>query len=157
MVESTASLAPPLRIALGVPAGVLATLAMDVAMARLPAGEGPPKVAASVLTKQPLDAAPARLATVVHYVAGLLTGPLFVTLLLFGEALVGVGPLAYAISGAALYVLMVGFFQVVPLPLADAPAERRSQVGRAWAVEALVYVVVVVPLAWVGAEAVGLL
>ena len=79
----------PLRFLLGVAAGLAATLVMDAAMARLPEGETPPSVAAGVLTDTPPRNAPGRLAAAVHYLAGGLTGPLFVWLLFCVEAVLG--------------------------------------------------------------------
>jgi hypothetical protein len=52
-------------------------------------GETPPFVAAGVLTETAPDEASARLASVVHYLAGGLSGPRFVWLLLTSEALLG--------------------------------------------------------------------
>jgi len=155
MVELTASLAPPLRVVLGVPAGVLATLAMDVAMARLPEGDTPPRVASGVLTDRHPDEAPGRLATAAHYLAGLLTGPLCVVLVLLVEGLLGVSARSYLVAAVVLYLLMTGFFVLVVLPRPDVLPDRVSGIRRAWAVEAAVYVVVVVVLAWVGAQVVA--
>ncbi|ELZ29582.1 hypothetical protein C473_14267, partial [Halorubrum distributum JCM 10247] len=78
-------------LALGPVVGLVATLAMDVAMARLPEGATAPKVAAGVLTDTPVDDAPERLATWVHYVAGGGSGLLFVGLVAAVEAALGVG------------------------------------------------------------------
>ncbi len=139
-----------LRFPLGVLAGVVATLAMDAAMARLPEGATPPTVAAGVLTETHPDAAPGRLAAAVHYLAGGLTGPLFVWLLLAGEALLGVGPLATALSALLLIVLMIGFFVLVVLPRAGLQRGRRRTVARDWAVSAAVYCAVLVPLVAAG-------
>ncbi|PSQ38150.1 hypothetical protein BRD13_06835 [Halobacteriales archaeon SW_5_70_135] len=129
-------------------AGMVATRAMDLAMARLPEGETPPRVASGVLTGRDPAVAPARLAAVVHHVAGSLTGGLFVTLLLFAEALLGVSPVAHAAAVVALYGLMVGFFALVPLPRADLPRERVRRVVRDWAVVAAVYLAVLVGVTW---------
>lgn len=154
MVE-TAPLAPPLRLLLAVPAGVAATLGMDLVMARVPEGWTPPTVASGVLTRRHPDTAPDRLATVVHYAAGLLTGPLYVTLLLLAEALIGVSPTTYLLTAAVLLVLMVGFFVGVVLPRPALSSQRRAAVGRAWAASAVAYVLVVTPLAWAGAQLVA--
>lgn len=139
-----------LRFPLGALAGVVATLAMDAAMARLPEGATPPTVAAGVLTESHPDAAPRRLASAVHYLAGGLTGPLFVWLLLAGEALLGPGVVAAALSTLLLLALMVGFFVLVVLPRAGFPRERSRAVARDWAVSAAVYCAVLVPLVVAG-------
>jgi len=137
----------PLRFVVGLAAGVLAVLAMDLVMPRLPEGETTPFVASGVLTDTPPDAAPARLATVVHYLAGLLTGPLFVWLLLSSETLLGGPGTVPALAAAAvLYVLMVAFFAVVVLPQSRVADNRRRPIVRDWAVCAAVYVVVLVPV-----------
>ncbi|MFB6304717.1 MAG: hypothetical protein ABEH47_06090 [Haloferacaceae archaeon] len=137
----------PLRFVGGLVGAVVATLAMDAVMPRLAEGETPPFVAAGVLTERPPDEAPARLASVVHYVAGGLTGPLFVWLLLLVEGLSG-GPslVATATAGVVLYALMVGFFAVVVLPRSLVDASRVGAIRRDWAVDAAVYVVVLVPV-----------
>ena len=155
MVQLTASLEAPLRILLGLLAGVVATRWMDVVMARLPEGETPPFVASGVLTEQAPDTAPARLAAVVHHVAGWLTGSLFVTLLLLTEGVLGgSSAVGYLVTAAALFVLMVGFFVVVVLPRPGLSSDRRSQVGRDWAISAAAYLLALVPLVWLGWTAV---
>lgn len=143
-----AALAPVVRLPLGVLAGVLATLAMDVAAARLPEGRTPPTVAAGVLTRSHPDAAPARLAAAVHYLAGGLTGPLFVWLLLASERLVGgPSPLATGVAAAVLFVLMVTFFVGVVLPRAEGlPRQRVRLVARDWTLSAAAYLAVLVPV-----------
>jgi hypothetical protein len=148
VIERTAPLAPPLRIVLGVAAAVLATRAMDLAMARLPEGETAPQVAAGVLTERRPGEAPGRLAAVVHHAAGWLTGGLFVTLLLFAEAGLGRSPGAYAAAGGLLYPLMVGFFAVVVLPRAALPGDRLRPIVRDWAVVAAVYLLALAGLTW---------
>jgi hypothetical protein len=137
----------PLRFLLGVVAGILATLFMDVVTTRLPEGETPPFVAAGVLTATPPRSAPGRLAGVVHYLAGWLTGPLFVWLLFAMEAIAG-GPsiLTTLLAAAALYLLMVGFFAVVVLPRSRAPPGRVRLIRRDWALSAAAYLLVLVPL-----------
>jgi hypothetical protein len=141
----------PLRFAVGVVAAVLATLVMDRVMARLPEGETPPFVAAGVLTERPPGDAPARLAAVVHYLAGALTGPLFVWLTLASEAVLG-GPSTAAtlLATAVLYPLMVGFFTVVVLPRSQVAADRVAAIRRDWAVAAAAYLLVLVPVVAVG-------
>jgi hypothetical protein len=151
MVES--AFVPPFRIVLGVCTAVVATLAMDVTMARLPEGETPPAVAAAVLTARPVGEAPARLAAAVHYAAGWLTGGLFVTLLLVAEAALGRSPVAYLVTAALLLALMTGFFAGVVLPRARIARRRVRDVVRDWTVSATVYLVVLVALVWAGSAA----
>ncbi|WP_152042673.1 hypothetical protein [Salinigranum salinum] len=145
------ALTVPLRFLVGVVAAVVATLAMDVVMRRLPEGETPPFVAAGVLTESRPDAAPARLADVVHYLAGGLTGPLFVWLSLATEGVLG-GPSLGAVLLAAgvLYVLMVGFFAVVVLPRSTVASHRLGAIRRDWALSAAGYLLVLVPLVTLG-------
>ncbi|MDY6819178.1 MAG: hypothetical protein SVG88_10995 [Halobacteriales archaeon] len=137
----------PVRFLAGVAGGVIATLAMDVVMARLPEGETPPRIAAGVLTESPPTEAPGRLATVVHYLAGGLTGPLCVWLVFASAALFG-GPTLPAILAAVgvLYLLMVGFFVVVVLPRSAVTATRVGAIRRDWAVAAAAYLVVLTPI-----------
>ena len=59
VLVASPSLATPLRVLLGVVAGVLATLAMDLVMARIDEGSTPPRVASGVLTETRPDSAPA--------------------------------------------------------------------------------------------------
>lgn len=150
-VPLVTTLTIPLRFVVGVVAAVVATLAMDVVMARLPEGETPPLVAAGVLTESRPDAAPKRLASVVHYLAGGLTGPLFVWLLLASEGLFG-GPslTATVLAAVILYLLMVGFFVVVVLPQSRLHASRLSRVRVDWAASAAVYLLVLVPIVAIG-------
>lgn len=145
MLQTAPSLAVPLRLAVGVGAGGLALLAMDAAMARLDEGETPPSVAAGVLTGRPPEDAPERLASVVHYLAGLLTGPLFVWLLLTAEALLG-GPSTAATVAATVYALMVAFFVAVVLPRSRVAGQRLGAIRRDWAVSAAAYLLVLVPV-----------
>jgi hypothetical protein len=147
VLDGTASLAVSLRFVAGVLAGVVATLAMDLVMARLPEGATPPSIAAGVLTGTPPDAAPDRLASVVHYLAGFLTGPLFVWLLFAGEGVIGERSVAVTVAAAVvLYVLMVGFFAVVVLPRSLVARERVGAIRRDWAVSAAAYLLVLVAL-----------
>lgn len=144
---ATAPLAVPLRFGAGVVAGVVATFGMDLVMARLPEGTTPPAVASGVLTDRPPGEAPARLATVVHYLAGILTGPLFVWVLFASEGVLGgQSPLTTLAAAAVLYILMVGFFAVVVLPRSQVAAGRVGAIRRDWAVSAATYLVVLVPL-----------
>jgi hypothetical protein len=146
-VELVAS--PVTRFPVGVLAGVLATFVMDGVMRKLPEGETPPSVAAGVLTDRRPDSAPERLGSVVHYLAGWLTGPLFVWLLYASEALVGGLP-AVALATGVLYVLMVGFFVAVVLPRSRLPRRRMEETARNWAVSAAAYVAVLVLLVTLG-------
>lgn len=130
-------------LAVGPTAGLLATLAMDVVMARLPEGSTPPKVAAGVLTGEPVDAAPARLATWVHYVAGAGSGLLFVGIATALGTVLDGSVVTLSVASVVQLALMIGFFAFVPLPRATGvPRGRRARVRRAWAVEATVYVAV---------------
>ncbi|TKX54443.1 hypothetical protein EXE42_08100 [Halorubrum sp. SP3] len=131
-------------LALGPVVGLVATLAMDVVMARLPEGTTAPKVAAGVLTETPVDDAPERLATWVHYVAGGGSGLLFVGLVAATGRVLGAGTaVTVAVAGVALFALMVGFFALVPLPRASGlPRQRLGPIRRDWAASAAAYVVV---------------
>jgi hypothetical protein len=139
--------AVPALILASIAAGVLATLAMDAVMSRIDEGEMPPRIASGVLTGQPPNHAPRRLANVVHYVAGALTGPLFLWLSLVAGLLVEPGALAVVVATLVCYPLMVGFFVLVPLPRAQGLARQRVKgIGQAWAVEAAVYLAVLAPV-----------
>jgi len=140
------SVAVPFRFLIGVVAGVVATLGMDLVMGQLPEGTTPPAVASGILTERTPAEAPGRLASVVHYLAGTLTGPLFVWLLFASEALFGTGVGATLSAAAVLYVLMVGFFAVIVLPRSLVAAGRVPIIRRDWAIVAAVYIVVLVPL-----------
>ena len=131
-------------LALGPIVGLVATLAMDLVMPRLPEGTTAPKVAAGVLTDTPVDDAPERLATWVHYVAGGGSGLLFVGLVVAAGSLLGLGSLAaVAVAGVVQLALMVGFFALVPLPRASGlPRQRLGTIRRDWAVSAATYVFV---------------
>ena len=137
------------RFPIALVAAVAALLAMDWAMARLPEGATPPRVAAGVLTETHPDDAPARLAAVAHYGAGTGTGLLFVYGSLVAETLLGgASALSVAATTLVLYVLMVAFFVVVPLPRAPGLGrDRRRTTARGWAVSAAVYLAVLVPVA----------
>lgn len=142
---------PALRFPLGLLAAVLATLVMDAVMERLPQGETAPRVAAGVLTETHPDDAHPRLASVVHYVAALLTGPLYVYLLYAAEyVLDGPSTTATLAAGVLLLVLMVAFFVGVVLPRSRARLSRRRSIARDWALSALAYVVVLVPVVALG-------
>jgi len=134
--------------------GLLATLAMDPVMARLPGGDDRPEGSpASVLADTPVDDAPERLATWVHYVAGAGSGLLFVGLVAAVGTLTGSGSaVTLALAGFVMVALMVGFFALVPLPRATGLAgQRLSRIRRDWAVSAVVYVAVAAVLVAVAA------
>jgi len=155
LVPIVSSFAVPLRFVVGLVAAVFATLVMDIVMARLPEGDTPPYVAAGVLTETTPGEAHGRLASVVHYLAGGLTGPLFVWFLLSAEALLD-GELLPAAALATLvsYPLMVGFFVLVVLPRSQLPAQRVGVVRRDWAVSAAAYLAVLVPIVAAGSTVV---
>ena len=147
MVSELSMVAPVVRFPIGLAAAVIAVLGMDILMAHTTEGTTPPSVAASVLTGRPVDDAPSRLASAVHYLAGLGTGLLFVYFLLVAEELMGVLS-ATTVGGTAvvLYVLMVGFFILIPLPRATGLDDtRRSQTAMAWAIAAAGYLLVLIP------------
>lgn len=133
--------------------GLLATLAMDPVMERLPEGTTAPKVAASVLTDTPVDDAPERLATWVHYVAGVGSGVLFLGLVTAVGTRTGTGAAAtIAIAALVMVALMVGFFALVPLPRASGVARQRlPRIRRDWAISAAVYVFVAAVLVAIAA------
>jgi hypothetical protein len=137
-----------LRFVIGAVAAVPATLAMDRMMARLPEGETPPFVAAGVLTECPPNDASPRLAAVVHYVAGGLTGPLFVWISLSAEAIAGdPSPATTLLAAAVLYALMIGFFAGVVLPRSRVAADRVAAIRRDWVVAAATYLLALVLVA----------
>ncbi len=145
--DTTPTLAVPLRFLAGVAAGIVATLVMDLVMARLPEGDTQPSIASGVLTTTSPSTAPERLATVVHYLAGFLTGPLFVWLLFATEGLLGDRSLvAVLLAAGVLYLLMVGFFAVVVLPRSMVADSRVGAIRRDWALDALVYTAVLASL-----------
>ncbi len=145
---------PALLLAGGVGGGVLATLTMDRVMERLPEGTTPPTIASGVLTNTNPDDAPARLATGVHYLAGVGTGVLFVWFLLVADLLtslwLGIESAVAIVLGVSLvlFVLMVGFFAGIVLPRArGVTAARRRQIRRDWAIAAGIYLLVLSALA----------
>lgn len=150
LLQSAPSFAVPIRFLLGIVAAVVATLVMDQVMTRVEEGETPPYVASGVLTETPPDRAPKKLASVVHYAAGVLTGGLYIWLLYVGEALAG-AILGTLLAAIVLYALMVGFFVVVVLPqVRGLHGMRRKQVVIAWATDAAAYVAAIVPLVAIG-------
>jgi len=148
----TATLAVPILFAAGVGAGIVSTLVMDRVMARLPEGRTPMYIASGVLTDRPPGEAPGRLAAVVHYVAGLLTGPLFVWLLLTSEGLLGASVVATLAATAVLLVLMIGFFAIVVLPRSRVDAGRLGAIRRDWSLAATAYLAILVPVVSVAAR-----
>ena len=147
VLQLSAPLSIPALFVVGVGAGVLATLAMDLVMRRLEEGETPPRIASGVLTDTEPDRSPEGVASAVHYVAGALTGPLFVWLYLVAAAVVGAGTTGVVAATLACYPLMVGFFTFVVLPRSRGLSRQRlSLIRRAWAVEAAVYLLVIAPL-----------
>lgn len=147
MLPELSTVSPVVSFPIGLAAAGIAVLSMDQLMARITEGTTPLYVAASVLTGRPTDTAPSQLASVVHYLAGLGTGLLFVYFLLIAEQLTGVlSVTTVAATTVVLYVLMVGFFVLIPLPRATGLDEtRRSQTGIAWAIAAAGYLLVLVP------------
>lgn len=151
-LQVSAPMSIPLLFVIGVGAGVAATLTMDRVMTRLDEGTTPPKIASGVLTRTEPDRAPEGVASAVHYVAGALTGPLFVWLYLAASAVLGGGAVAVGAAAVVCYPLMVGFFALVVLPRSRGlPRQRLSSIRRAWSVEAAVYLLVVAPLVGGGA------
>jgi len=148
VLDQLSSVPAVFRFPVGLVSAIVAVLVMDQIMARIHEGTTPPYVAASVLTQLPVDDAPDRLATVAHYLAGLGTGLLFTYFLLTTEWLLGESSLLAVVATAVvLYILMVGFFVVVPLPRAvGVDDSRRSAIGRGWALSAAGYLAVLVPV-----------
>jgi len=148
VIGDLSSVPTVLRFPVGLVAAVVAVLVMDWIMERTPEGTTPPYVAASVLTRTPINNAPDRLASVVHYLAGLGTGVLFIYLLLVAESLLGGSSLIAVVAATlVLYILMVAFFVAVPLPRAvGLTRSRRSVISRGWAIAAAGYLAVLVPV-----------
>ncbi|RLM89691.1 hypothetical protein D3D02_07420 [Halobellus sp. Atlit-38R] len=155
ILQLSTPLSVPLLFLIGIAAGGVATLAMDVVMARLDEGKTPPEIASGVLTDSHPDRAPDRLASAVHYIAGTLTGPLFVWLYLAAAGIFGGGVVAVVVAAAVCYPLMIGFFALVVLPRSRGLSRQRlSAIRRAWSIEAAVYLIVLAPV--VGAAAIAL-
>ena len=147
LLQVSPPLSIPLLFVVGIGAGIVATLAMDLVMTRLEEGETPPRIASGVLTGTEPDRSPEGVASAVHYVAGALTGPLFVWLYLVATAVIGAGATGVVAAVAVCYPLMVGFFVLVVLPQSRGLSRQRlSLIRRAWAVEAAVYLIVIAPL-----------
>lgn len=130
--------------------GLVATLAMDVVMARLEEGTTAPHVAASVLTGVAPRNVSERRAKTVHYLAGLSSGVLFLFLVNLFWSVLALGPgsfglaalLVLLVSALALYGWLVGFFTLVVLPQYETgmARQRLRTVRRDWAVVAGVHV-----------------
>lgn len=130
--------------------GLVATLVMDVVMGRLEEGTTAPRVAASVLTGVNPRQVSERRENVVHYLAGLASGVLFLSLLELGWWLLGIsaggfgirGALVLVLSGVVLYGWLVVFFTVVVLPRYEGgmARQRLRRVRRDWALLAAVHV-----------------
>lgn len=133
----------PAGLLVGAGAGLVATLAMDRPMNRLPEGTTPPQVAAGTLSGTPLDRAPSGVATAVHYAAGIGTGVLFVAGVALAIRAVGRTAAVVLPVAAALFVLMNGFFSFVVVPVyGRVPDARVGAVRRDWALSAAAYLVV---------------
>lgn len=139
------------RVALGAVAGLLATVVMNIPMQRRPEGSTPPFVAAGALTGEALDDVDPKLASGVHYSAGVLGGVLFTLLAIgfestlpFTAALTGVGLRLVPLFLATFltYGFLVAFFAYLVLPtFGKAATARAEQVRTDWVVSAGVYAV----------------
>ncbi len=139
----------PIDVGAAAIVGLLATVAMNVPMGRLPEGSTAPTVAAGVLTDTHPDNAPDRVATLVHYVAGTATGVLFLSLVVLLDRVVP-STLAQPLAGGVLFGVMVAFFILVPLPRAGQFSRYRlNLIKRDWAVSAAVYVLIAGTLLWI--------
>ncbi|WP_255148711.1 hypothetical protein [Halorarius halobius] len=142
------------RAAVGAVAGLLAAVVMNIPMQRLPEGTAPPFVAAGALTGEGLAEVDPKLASGVHYAAGVLAGVVF-TLVAVGlervlpprAALAGVGLriAPHALAALVTFAFLVVFFAYLVLPVFGGEArERAGQVRRDWVVSASVYTVALV-------------
>ena len=139
------------RVAIGAVAGLLATVIMNIPMQRRPEGSTPPFVAAGALTGQSLDEVDPKLASGIHYSAGILGGVLFSLLAIgfesvlpFTAALAGVGLrlVPHFLATLLTYGFLVGFFAYLVLPrFGKAATERADQVRADWVISASVYIV----------------
>lgn len=146
----------PARIAVGALAGLLAALLATIPMQRLPEGATPPFVVAGAVTDEPPGEVDPRLASVLFYVGGAVTGSLFVAVSLaleavlpFVAAIAAIGlrivPLALAIL--ATFALLVAGFSYVVLPKFGAEVMARAvRIRRDWVVSTSVYTVALVGL-----------
>lgn len=147
------------RVALGAVAGLLATVAMNVPMHRLPEGSAPPFVAAGVLGGDgPADVDPV-LASGTHYAAGVLAGIGYAVLAVglenvypftAGVASTGVLLVPHLLALLTTYAVLVVVFAYLVLPaFGGSLRERTRQIRRDWVLVAAVYVAalaVVVPV-----------
>lgn len=139
------------RLLVGLAAGLLATVVMNVPMKRLREGQTPPFVAARALTGDPLTSVSGGLASGLHYVTGALTGVLF-TLASVGfekvlpaePQLTGLGLPVYPYLAALVvtFLFLFGLFAYVLLPaFGDSARDRAGRVRRNWGVSTAVYTV----------------
>lgn len=137
------------RLAVGLVAGFLATLVMNVPMRRLREGQTPPFVAGRALSGEPLREVSGGLATGLHYVAGTLGGLLFVLagagferVLPAEPVLTGLGlpvyPYLAALATTALAAFGLVAYALLPA-FGDAARDRAATVRRDWGVAVLVY------------------
>jgi len=140
------SVDPVVWLPIGLLSGLIATLAMDAVMPRLPEGKTPPRVASGVLSLKHPEESPRRLSAFIHYFSGVGTGGLYVYLLSGAErAFGGVSIGLSVLTGVFLYVGMVSFFGLVPLKASEISPNRTRDTLRDWSVCAFVYVVVLFP------------
>lgn len=137
------------RVAVGAVAGLLAAIAMNVPMHRLPEGSAPPFVAAGALTGEgPTDVNPA-LASGIHYVAGVLAGTGHTLLALglegaypftTGVASTGVPLVPHLLAVLVIYAALVVVFAYLVLPVFGGPVRERARlVRRDWVLAVTVY------------------
>lgn len=155
-MSSLADLA--VRLALGGVAGLAAAVAMDWPMSRQPEGFTPAFVAASLLRRRSPDALAYRDATVVHHVAGSLSGALYALVLTGFEGLLpavlqveGVEPPAhvFAVLGVVAFNYLTFSRLVLPRAGGSIHEERATAVRGQWLRSSLVFgavILVVAPL-----------
>lgn len=155
---TTGGLAPPLFLAIGIAAGVVAALVMDWPMSRQPEGFTPAYIAAGVLTRTPPTDVRFRTAMFVHHLAGGLAGLLYGLVALGVDRLtptlpptVGVGLPAHLVGVIVVVGFIYAFFAHLVLPRAGGrPYEEQATAVRGqWLRSALVYgltVLVVAPV-----------
>lgn len=138
----------PTRLAIGVGAGLLATVVANVPTTRQPDGRTPSFVTAAALTGDALVDVSERAATVVHYGVGGLAGGLLAALeLVFEAALepmlflatVRLYTVPHLLAGAAVLAALYVVFAYGVLPRYDLPAERMARIRQQWAVSATTY------------------
>lgn len=150
--------APPalsIRLAIGVGAGLLATIVANVPTTRQPEGRTPSFVTAAALTGDALVDVSERAATVVHYSGGALAGGLLTALELGFEAAlepmlflapVRLYAIPHLLAGAAVLAVLYVVFAYGVLPRYDLPAERMARIRQQWAVSATTYTVALLAL-----------